>query len=223
MSQLQNTRYSIDVPAAQPRFFGQVMTWLAIAFAAAGAGTFILGPFIPASWVMPLSLLALGVLLVSAFVRKALPVIAGPLAIFIPVILGVTLYPLLNSMAAAGMGGIIVQALVGTAVVFTGMAIWGWTTTKDLSGWYKPMFFILLGIIAVSLLNVFVFQLGTLGLLISVGTLVLFSIYTMMDLQSVKNAEKHGTNTPPAVYALNIFLDIYNIFVSLLRILSAFR
>lgn len=117
------------------------------------------------------------------------------------------------------MGSIVIEAAVGTAIVFGSMAIWGWTTKKDLSGWYKPMFFILLGIIAVSLLNVFVFQLGGLQLLIAIGALVIFSIYSVMDIQRLKNAEKYGTTAHPAMYALNIFLDIWNIFVALLRIL----
>ena len=61
----------------------------------------------------------------------------------------------LNSMVAAGAGGTIVMALLGTAIVFGSMAVWGWTTTKDVSGWGKPLFFMLLGVIAISLLYIF--------------------------------------------------------------------
>jgi FtsH-binding integral membrane protein len=210
-------------PGTEPRFFGRVMTWLAAGFGAALAGIVLIGPMIPQSLLMPLYFLALGVLLFSAFARKAAKALAGPLAIAIPAILGIISYPTLNNYVASGMGDIIVMAAAGTVVIFGSMAIWGWTTTKNLSGWYKPMFFILLGVIAVSLLNAFVFHIGTLELVISLGVLVIFSIYTVMDIQSLKNADKYGTDAHPAMYALNIFLNIWNIFMSLLRIFSAFR
>ncbi len=222
-SDFSESTLSTTKQAANPRFFGQVMTWLAAAFGAATIGTLILGPIIPQDLVLPLYFVALGALILSAFVRKVGEALAGPLAIIIPTILGIALYGTLNSMVAAGGGGIIVMALLGTAIVFGSMAVWGWTTTKDVSGWGKPLFFMLLGVIAISLLNTFVFGLPLLSLLISVVVLVLFSIYTIVDIQSLKNAQKYGTSASPATYALNIFLNIYNIFVSLLRILSFFR
>lgn len=207
----------------EPRFFGQVMTWLAGGFAAALLGILLIGPFIPPTLIMPLYFVALGLLLLSAFVRKAAKYLAGPLAIAIPAIVGAVSYPALNYYVQSGMGDLIVMAAAGTVVVFGSMAIWGWTTKKDLSGWYKPMFFILLGVIVISLLNAFVFHLGALQVLIAIGSLVIFSIYSVMDIQSLKNADKYGTDIHPGVFALNIFLDIWNIFMSLLRILSIFR
>jgi FtsH-binding integral membrane protein len=207
----------------EPRFFARVMTWLAAGFAAALAGIVLIGPLVPQALLMPLYFLALGVLLFSAFARKASKALAGPLAIAIPAILGIVSYPTLENYVASGMGDLIIMAAAGTVVVFGSMAVWGWTTTKDLGGWYKPMFFVLLGVIAMSLLNAFVFHIGALELLISIGVLVIFSIYTVMDIQSLKNADKYGTDAHPGTYALNIFLDIWNIFMSLLRILSAFR
>lgn len=218
-----STRPVTTSPATEPRFFARVMTWLAAGFGAALVGIILIGPLIPQALLMPLYFVALGVLLFAAFARKAAKALAGPLAIAIPAILGAITYPTLNFYIASGMGDIIVMAAVGTIVIFGSMAAWGWTTTKELGGWYKPMFFILLGVIAMSLLNAFVFHIGILELLIAVGVLVIFSIYTVMDIQSLKNAEKYGTDAHPAMFALNIFLNIWNIFISLLRILSFFR
>lgn len=210
-------------PAANPRFFGQVMTWLAAGFGAALVGIVVIGPMIPVALMMPLYLLALGVLIFSAFARKSAKKLAGPLAIAIPAILGTIFYPTLNFYVSSGLGDIITMAAAGTVVIFTSMAIWGWTTKKDLSGWYKPMFFMLLGIIAMSLLNIFIFQVSSFQLVIAMVVLVLFSVYTVMDIQSLKNAQRQGTDAHPASFALSIFLNIWNIFVSLLHILTAFR
>lgn len=207
--------------AVNPRFFGQVMTWMAGSFLATGVGIFLLGPLIPVSWVMPLSFLILGVLLVSAFVRQN-QYIAGPLAIGIPLLLSAISYPLLNSYVQAGAGDTIILAAVGALVIFGGMAIWGWTTPANVSGWGKPLFFITLGLIAMSILNIFL-GLSWLGLLIAFGVLAAFSLWTVYDVQSVKNAQKYGTEAHPATYALNLWLDLWNIFMSLLRIFSSFR
>jgi len=208
-------------PATNPKFFAQVMTWLAGSFVAMAVGVFFFGPLIPASLVLPLYFVALGVMIVSAFVRLN-RYVAGPLAIAIPTILGTISYPMLNSYVEAGMGGLIFQAAVGAIVIFGGMAIWGWTTPSNIQGWGKPLFFITLGLIAVSLLNILIGA-SWLGTLIAMGALVLFSIWTMYDIQSLKNAAKYGTTAHPATYALNIWLDLWNIFMSLLRIMSAFR
>jgi len=208
---------------AESRFFSKVMTWLMFAFASTAVGIVILGPLVPAGLQMPLYFVALAVLLFSGFVRKAAPYLAGPLAIGIPAILGIIFYPLLNSYVNSGMGGILIEAAVGTAVVFGSMALWGWTTKKDLSGWYKPMFFAVLGIIAISLLNIFVFRLGFLEIAIASAVLIAFSIYTVMDIQRLKIMDRNGSTEHPGVMALSIFLDIWNIFASLLRILSIFN
>lgn len=223
MTNTYTSRVTVPPRGAEPRFFGRVMTWLAAGFGAALVGVIFIGPLIPPQLLTPLYFVALGVLLFSAFARRSAKKLAGPLAIAIPAVLGAITYPTLNYYISSGLGDLVAMAAAGTIVVFGGMAIWGWTTTKELGGWYRPMFFILLGVIAMSLLNAFFFHIGVLELLIAVAVLVVFSIYTVMDIQSVKNAERYGTDAHPAMYALNIFLDIWNIFLSLLRILSIFR
>ncbi len=208
-------------PATNPKFFAQVMTWLAGSFVAMAVGVFFFGPLVPPALALPLYFVALGVMIVSAFVRMN-HYIAGPLAVAIPTILGTISYPVLNSYVEAGMGSLIFQAAIGAIVIFGGMAIWGWTTPANIQGWGKPLFFITLGVIAVSLLNI-VIGAPWLGTLIAMVVLVLFAIWTMYDIQSLKNAAKYGTDVHPATYALNIWLNLWNIFMSLLRILSAFR
>lgn len=218
-SVMNNTPQAPDKVA--PQYFARVMTWLAASFGIAAVGTFFLGPMVPESMIMPLYLLLLGVMLASAFIRKWGEALTIPLAIGVPLILGAVTFRTLEFYLAEGMGGIVVTAAAGTAFIFGGMAIWGWTTKKDLSSWYGPMFFILLGVIGMSLINVFFLQLPTMGFLIAVGVLVVFSIYTVMDIQSLRKAYQDGnTLIHPATRALNLFLNIINIFFSLLRILS---
>ena len=204
-----------------PSFFARVMAWLMASFAATGLGLFLFGPFIPSTWVLPLSFLVLAVLLASAFVKNNQK-IAAPLAIGIPMLLGAITYPLLNYYVTMGAGDLIILSAAGALVIFGGMALWGWTTKKDVSGWGKPLFIITLGLIAMSILNIFMGA-SWLGLLVAGAVLVVFSLWTIHDVQSLKSANSNGTTAHPATYALNLWLNIWNLFMALLRIFSHFR
>lgn len=201
-------------------FYTQVMLWLTASFIAAAAGVWFIGPLIPQSLLMPLYFVALIALIASAFLRKVKG-LSGILAIAIPTILGIILYPTLNHLVSTGAGDIVFTAAAGTAVIFGSMAIIGWTSQKSIQHWGGKLFAIVLGLIAISLLNTFILQMPILGLLISMAVLVIFSIYTFIDIQAIRD-RSYG-DAPPSSYALNVFLDIYNIFVSLLNILNFFR
>ena len=203
-------------------FYSQVIGWTAAAFASLAVGSAVLGPVIPQSMLMPLYFVALGALIIAGFTKKSSnPVFSGTFAIAIPAILGAILYPTLDYYFSTGQGDIVISAAVGAVAIFGLMGAWGWVSKKDISGWLPKMFFILIGLIVVSLLNVFVFQLTGLSFLISVGVLALFSVYTFIDLQLVKN--RGMGDKPASFYALNLFLDLYNMFIAILNILGIMR
>lgn len=196
-------------------FYRGVMTWLAVALGVAAAASFLIGPHVPPQMVLPLSIAMLAVLIISSFTKIARKM-SSVLIFLVPGVLGVILYPILNDMIGSGSGSIIVQALIGTVVVFGTAAILGWKSDKNMERWHGPMFAILLGVIALSLTNIFFFQLPLMSLLISIAVLVIFTIYSFIDVQAVR--KKSYGDAPPQFYALQIFLDIYNIFVALLNI-----
>lgn len=200
-------------------FYNRVLGWTLLSLASCIAGSMLLGPLVPSGMATTLSFVVLGVLLVTAFVKGLYERIAKPMAIIIPAVLGVTVYGLVSSLISAGMAGIVINALLGTFVIFAVMAFVGWTTKKNMQPLGRTLFFLLLGVIVVSLLNMFVFHMSGLALIISIVSVVIFSIYIIVDLQAVKR-RAYGDN--PAIYALNIFLDIFNIFVNLLQIFLAF-
>lgn len=199
-------------------FYRKIMTWLAVSFGAASAGVFLIGPKIPQSMIMPLGIVAIVALIAASFSRKAMK-LSGLFAIVIPVILGITLYPTLNYYVNNGMGNIVGIAAAGTAIIFGLMAILGWTSKVSLNKWGPKLFILLIGIIAISLLNAFIFKLTILSLVISIAVVIVFSIYTFIDIQAIRDRSP-SDQIPASFYALNIFLDIYNIFVSLLNILG---
>lgn len=199
-------------------FYSKVMAWLALSFSVAAVGVFLIGPLVPPAFILPLSIVAIVALIAAGFSRKAMK-LSGLFSVVIPLILGITLYPTLNYYISSGMGNVIGLAAGGTAIIFGAMAILGWTSKKSLNKWAPKLFMIVIALIALSLLNTLFFKLSILSLLISMVVVVVFAIYTFIDIQAIRDRTP-GNGVPASFYALNIFLDIYNIFVSLLNILG---
>lgn len=202
------------------KFYAKVMTWVALSFLSATIGAMFIGPMVPTALMMPLYFVAFIALLVAGFSRKAMG-LAPVFAIAVPLILGIILYPTLNYYLSNGMGDIVGISAGGTAVIFGAMAVIGWVSKINLNRWASKLFFILLGLIALSFLNI-IFQLPILTLVISATVIVVMSLYTFIDTQRLRDRTA-GDTTPAAFYALNLFLNIYNIFVSLLNILGIVR
>lgn len=220
---VSNTPPPAPLPAPQPQrndeansFYAQVMLWLGISFAVAAVGTFIIGPMVPQSLILPLYIVVFVALLASGFARKTKKLM-GVFAIAVPTVLGIVLYPTLNAYISSGSGDIVGFAALGTALVFGTMAYFGWTSKKSMTRFLPRLFAVLIGVIVLSLLNAFWFQLPILSFVISLVVVVIFSVYTFIDIQMIR--DKVGADQlPPSYYALNIFLDIFNIFVALLNI-----
>lgn len=197
--------------------YSKVMAWLMVAFLATGFGTMFIGPMVPVSMINVLWIVALAALILSGFVRHVKGV-APALTIIIPTILGITLYPTINYYLQTGSGNIILSAAFGTAIVFGTAAILGWRAEKNKVESKMPiMTGVLIALIVTSILNVFIFKLTALSFIISLITIPLFALYSYYDLNKLRN---NPNAMPPASYALNIFLDIFNIFVSILNILG---
>lgn len=224
ISQMTQPQYDNMVQAGVQSLYARVLAWLAGEFGVMIAAMYLLGPIVPQRVVMTLYLLLLGSMIIAAFVRR-IRGFSEVFAIIVPAILGIALYSTLNYYVAAGSGSIVMSAAAGTLVIFGIMSVWGFTSKKSIDSWGQKLFFILLGVIAVSLLNAFVFHLAALSFVISLATVVIFSIYTFIDIQRVKKDSMRGLDQqqPASSYALNIFLNIYNLFVSLLNIFSSFR
>lgn len=214
----QLSPYNTNHSGGNP-LYKKVMIWVAAQFAVMAFGIFAIGPLLPPTFVMPLYLILLSALIFSAFTRVS-PVVTKFMAIIVPLILGITLYRTLEMFMAVGAGDIILLSALGTIVIFTVMAVIGYTSSKSLESWSGKLFAIVLGVIALSLLNAFIFKMAVLNLAISVVVLIAFSIYIFIDIQRIRDS-KDSNNA--AGYALDLFLNIYNIFASLLNILSFFR
>jgi modulator of FtsH protease len=113
-------------------------------------------------------------------------------------------------------GSMIAMAAGGTGAIFFTLAGIATTTKKDFSGIGKFLFVGLVVVVLAAFANIF-FQIPALALTISAVCVLLFSAYILYDISRIV----HGGETNYVTATLSVYLDIYNLFVSLLNLLMA--
>jgi len=132
---------------------------------------------------------------------------------------GLTITPLLASVFAMPAGAsIVAQAFLMTSVAFGTISMFALSTKRDFSAMGKMLFIALIVIVVASLSNIF-FQSPILQLAISGIGAILFSAFILYDTQQII---KGGFSTPIEA-AIALYLDFFNLFISLLQIFAAFN
>src|SRR5579871_2658066 len=111
-----------------------------------------------------------------------------------------------------------------TAATFGAMSLWGYTTSRDLTGFGSFLFMGLIGLILASLANFF-FHSSQLQFVVSVIGVLIFTGLTAYDSQSIKNLYFAGddsemTGKKAIMGALRLYLDFINLFLYLLRFMG---
>jgi modulator of FtsH protease len=109
----------------------------------------------------------------------------------------------------------IMLAFGGTAAIFAAMATVAGMIKRDLSGFGKFLMIGAVVLMVASIGGVFL-QIPALSLTIIVGVLILFSAYLMYDLNQIMQ----GGETNYISATLSVYLDVYNIFTSLLSLIG---
>jgi modulator of FtsH protease len=165
-------------------------------------------------------LLMFGLMLGSLFVVTRLRNSAwGIPALFgFTFIAGAMLTPILSVAAQFKNGGQLVALAGGmTGAIFLAMAGIATVTKRDFSFLSKFLFVGLILLIVASLANLF-FAVPAMSLTISAIAVLIFSLYILYDVSNIVR----GGETNYITATLNLFLDVYNIFISLLNLLLAF-
>ena len=109
-----------------------------------------------------------------------------------------------------------------TAASFGALSLWGYTTSRDLSGWGSFLFMGLIGIIIAMLVNLFIAS-TALQFAISVIGVLVFAGLTAYDTQQIK--EMYSVNDDGSISgrkavmgALRLYLDFINLFMMLLQL-----
>lgn len=112
---------------------------------------------------------------------------------------------------------IVFKALAITILTFAATALYGWTTHRNLSGLGGFLQISLIGLIITAIIGAFIPFNTTTELIVSGFAVIVFSGYTMYDMQMLK----HYPEDRYIEAAMNLYLDIFNLFIAILRILIA--
>ena len=164
-----------------------------------------------------LSLVGFGMIF---WVHKAADSAQGLIAIFaFTAVMGAALGPLLNRYLGLPNGpAIVMQALGGTALIFLTLSGYALSSRKDFS--YMGGFLMTGLIVAVvaSLVNIFL-GIPVLSLAISAAVVMIMSGLILFDTSRIIN----GGETNYIRATISLYLNIYNLFTSLLHLLGVFN
>lgn len=216
-SSLQHGGYEANYAAEQAHAvlrntYGLLALSLAVA---AGAGWFAMAAGI--GFINPF--LVIGVYFALLFANAKLENSSwGVLTVFgITGWLGFSTGPILNAYVSAGAGDLVTLALGMTALIFVAMTAVGLTTKKDLSALGN---FIIAGILVAfvgSLVGLFT-TIPALQIVVSGMFAVLSSLLIMWQTNMIVN----GGETNYIRATVTLFVSVYNLFLSLLHLLTAF-
>ncbi|MGY3778456.1 Bax inhibitor-1/YccA family protein [Isobaculum melis] len=120
-------------------------------------------------------------------------------------------------------GESVMAAFISTAAMFGVLSVIGVTVKKDLSPIGRGALSALIGLIVTVFVNAFIFQSEGVSMMISIVTVIIFSILTAYDTQKIKYIYQHyadsaGIGSLMILCALELYLDFINIFLAVLRI-----
>ena len=161
------------------------------------------------------SLVGLACVLLLAWLREV-PVVNLGLMYGMAFSMGLIVGPALDAYVRAGYSGFVYEAAGLTAALTLALSAFELTTRRDFSRLEDYLFFALLGLIAAGVASQFLripyLHLG-LGL---VGSLV-FCLFVVVDVRKARDLEDTAGNA--VLLAVNVYLDILNLCLYLLRLL----
>ncbi len=122
-------------------------------------------------------------------------------------------------------GQSIIQVFLITSIAFAGLSLVGYTTKKDLSGMGTFLIMGLIGLIAASILNIFIAS-SALAFAVSAIGVLIFAGLTAYDTQQIKNTylqmahagDQEWLGKAAIMGALSLYLDFINMFMMLLQL-----
>lgn len=143
-----------------------------------------------------------------------------PTAFAIAGLLGFSIGPILeHTLAMANGSSVVFNALATTGVAFFGISYYAQKSGKDFSFLNGFLFFAILAVIALSLINIFFIESSLLSLGISFAVVLLMGAFLLSEISSIVN----GGETNYVRATVGIYLALHNMFVSLLHIFGAFN
>jgi modulator of FtsH protease len=196
-------------------FIKKTYQLFAASLIAAAAGAYIGMQMAPAiaTWYWGLVILEIAILIGLHFTKDK-PGINLIMLFAFTFLTGLTLTPLLSVILAMPSGAsIVTNAFLLTAVAFGGITLFAFNTKKDFSFMGKFLFISLIILIVAGLINIF---LGSTLLQTAISAIgaIIFSAFILYDTQNIIK----GHYSSPIEAAIALYLDVLNLFISLLQL-----
>jgi len=227
-SQTSSQNSTLPTTNTSRAFFGQTMAYFGLALAASAGGVLggiqLLPPALIYNTGFLLAMFAVTLILIFTSRKWSQARLGYLFLIIFATIFGITLIPLLAYATATAGLLIIGKALLATVAMFTGAAIFGITTQRDLTGMSGFLMVSLIGMIMVSLITLVLHFFGievwsnSIELVFSGFGILVFAGFTVYDFQKIQQLSGQIT---PIEAAIKLFLDFILLFQYILRFMTA--
>jgi uncharacterized protein len=214
-------------------FLTRVMGWMFTGLAITGVIAWALGTsedavawFDDHIWIFLVLIVAqfVAVAGLSLRIQRLSPPVAAAIFLGYSALNGLTFSIIFSVYTTTSIAG----AFFVTSAMFGALALYGWTTKRDLSSVGSIAFMALIGLILASVVNLF-WANGALYWITTYAGVAIFSALTACDMQKIKQLNVRGnTGTDDdkreaILGALALYLDFINLFLFILRIFGRER
>ena len=183
---------------------------------------FLLGTYLSTSWFVLSSAMSWGIAiwwLLLAIIISWLYESMSYLTLWVLAILFWILeWVWLSSIFAIYSSTSIIWAFLWASILFIVMAIYWYTTKRDITKWWNILFVWLISIILLTLINIFFLQSSWFDIALSIVWIFIFLGLTAWDLQMLKIMSETWDKRLSIVFGVWLFLNFINIFLDLLNL-----
>jgi FtsH-binding integral membrane protein len=154
----------------------------------------------------------------NAAVSRGREQVAVTLLFALGLLLGLALGPLIADYANADPAALW-QAAGATAAFIAALGAYGYATRRDLSSWYRTLFWALLALIVFGIVAIFV-SIPNSNIIYAVAGLVIFGGFTIIDFNRLRRANPDDSGV---LIASSIYLDVLNVFLFFLQLFGGGR
>lgn len=229
---MYNERGYVDITASNKllrtsftyMILGLLVTFLVPGYIIFSENGFVLAGYI-AKFYTPIIILEFATVLLFSFRIYKVSLMSAKLMFFFYSFLNGLVFSLIGMMFMGNLM-IIAYSLLTTIVMFTVIAVYGYTTNEDLSNYGGYLKTGLISLIIMSLINIF-FHAPMLYWTVTILGVVIFSALIAYDVNRIKNMAYEVADGDDEIIgklgivgALNLYLDFINLFLYIIRIFS---
>lgn len=180
----------------------------------------LIGTVLPQIFILPLSIVTL-ILLIAMMFSRTMRRLGRFISIIVATLVGITFYSALNFYLGALGGGVVLLILGTTAIIFIAAGLYGYYTKRDFTNKGSILFILLFGLIAFSIIAIFVKFSSVVWIFVSALGVIVFTVYTIFDMNQIAKQPIKDEDVP--MIALNLYLDFINLFQYLLSLVYNIR